>query len=248
MLTAFRSRQPDQSSKKAPRVTLVLKCKPLVVMFVLVGILLSFGDARDYLISSISDAFALEEQSQTPASANGVDVESAFGPQGSAMGLAAGVSSTKLTPPYDGIPAGVRLKIPSLMIDAPIVAVGLNASGEVEPPDAPDTVAWYNLSPIPGTPGNSILAGHIDWMKSTAVFWELHNIKPGDVVHVSSPGQAEVSYVVEWVELYPFDQAPLDKVFASLYEPALTIITCGGKFDQATHNYSHRLIVRALGH
>jgi len=219
----------------------------LVVVLVLIGMLLVNDDARDRLTMNIQGlANAGGESGQLSVGADSVS-PSGLGQEISASEPASVGSTTSRTPPYDGLPADVRLKIPSLKIDAPIVAVGLTADGEVEAPSTPDMVAWYNLSPIPGTPGNSILSGHIDWKNSTAVFWELHSIKNGDVINVSSPGRAESSYVVEWVERYPFDQAPLDRIFASLYEPALTIITCEGDFDQATHNYSERLVVRARG-
>lgn len=167
------------------------------------------------------------EVSVTPASARPIGLASAVGP------------------PYEGLPANARLRIPNLKIDAPIVPVGLTAEGEVEPPPGPEYVGWYNLSPIPGSPGNSILAGHVDWKNQTAVFWDLRRIKPGDTIYVGSSDRADVLYTVEWIERYKPEEAPIDRIFASLYEPTLTIITCEGVFDQTTRNYSLRLVVRA---
>lgn len=150
-------------------------------------------------------------------------------------------------PPYKGLPGSVRLKIPRFNIDAPIVPVGLSAEGEVESPPGPELVGWYNLSPPPGAPGNSILAGHVDWKNRTAVFWELRHIEPGDAIFIASPDRADIRFTVEWVRRYTPEEAPIDTIFASLYEPTLTIITCEGVFDPATRNYSLRLVVRARG-
>jgi LPXTG-site transpeptidase (sortase) family protein len=147
--------------------------------------------------------------------------------------------------PYKFVPGVLTLKIPRLAIDAPIIAINLNDKGEVEPPNGPDIVGWYSLSPPPGAPGNSVLAGHVDWKTQTAVFWELRNIKAGDTILVSNAEKGDTRYTVEWVKTYKFDEAPIDTIFASLYEPALTIITCSGEFDTTTHNYNQRLVVRA---
>lgn len=148
-------------------------------------------------------------------------------------------------PPYEGLPSDARIEIPSLNIDAPVVPVGLTAEGEVQPPPSPDSVGWYNLSPVPGAPGNSVLAGHVDWKDRAAVFWDLRKLKPGDMIYISSSDRVDAPFVVEWVERYKPQEAPIDRIFASLYEPALTVITCEGVFDPIARDYSLRLVVRA---
>jgi sortase (surface protein transpeptidase) len=147
--------------------------------------------------------------------------------------------------PYKFVPGVITLKIPQIGVDAPIISININAVGEIEPPNGPDIIGWYSLSPPPGAPGNCVLAGHVDWKTQTAVLWDLRKLKAGDTIIISNSEKGDTRYVVEWAKTYKFDEAPIDTIFASLYEPALTIITCAGEFDSATHNYSQRLVVRA---
>ncbi len=143
------------------------------------------------------------------------------------------------------MPEGWRLRIPALNIDAPLVPVGLSPEGEVGSPPGPHLVGWYNLSPPPGSPGNSILAGHVDWQNQTAVFWDLRKIMPGEIIQIYYPDRPPVNFKVQWVRRYTPEEAPIDEIFESLYQPTLTLITCEGIFDPVTRNYSLRLVVRA---
>src|SRR5262245_37391108 len=66
----------------------------------------------------------------------------------------------------------VRMVMPRLAVDAPVVTLGVKVDGSMDSPDGPDPVAWYDFSPTPGNPGNAVFAGHRDWHTGvTGVFW-----------------------------------------------------------------------------
>lgn len=140
-----------------------------------------------------------------------------------------------------------RLKIPVIGVDAPIAAVGLDKDGAIAEPNSPDLVVWYDQSALPGWQGNSVLSGHLDWKTSTAVFWRLRELKPGDNIYVHTSSNNRYRFIVQWAESYRSDNVPMAKVFADLQEPSLTIITCGGVFNRNSRDYSERLVVRAVG-
>jgi hypothetical protein len=50
---------------------------------------------------------------------------------------------------------------------------------------------------------------------------------------------------VSSVQLVAADGAAMDEIFGGSNDYELTLITCGGVFDQARHEYPDRVIVRA---
>jgi sortase (surface protein transpeptidase) len=48
-----------------------------------------------------------------------------------------------------------------------------------------------------------------------------------------------------WTRLYEAESAPLDEIFPTTPDEQLTLITCGGQFDQSIHMYLSRWVVRA---
>lgn len=57
--------------------------------------------------------------------------------------------------------APVRLVVPALRIDAPVVPVGLSTGAVLDPPSDPEQVGWWSGSARPGSPqGQTVIAGH----------------------------------------------------------------------------------------
>jgi HD-GYP domain-containing protein (c-di-GMP phosphodiesterase class II) len=69
---------------------------------------------------------------------------------------------------------------------------------------------------------------------------------PGDAIELTDGDGNVLSYRVVWTRLYQADTAPLDEIFAPTADEALTLITCGGAFDQAARMYVSRWVVRAV--
>ncbi|TME10793.1 MAG: class F sortase [Chloroflexi bacterium] len=62
------------------------------------------------------------------------------------------------TRPTDLTP--VRLVIPSISLDAKIEARGLDSKRNLDTASDFHDVAWYELGPAPGQPGNALINGH----------------------------------------------------------------------------------------
>jgi sortase A len=140
----------------------------------------------------------------------------------------------------------VHIAIPVIGMEAPVLPVGLEEDGAMAAPTDPDTVGWYEFGPGIGSPGNAILAGHVDWGGSLRVFGNLRWLLPGDEILVSDAGGNWLTYRVAWSRMVDAEGAPIDEIFAQGSAEELTLITCGGTFDQASRQYLGRLIVRAV--
>lgn len=141
----------------------------------------------------------------------------------------------------------IRLVIPSIGVDADVVELGITADGAMDSPDGPDPVAWYNFSPTPGNPGNAVLAGHRDWHTGvTGVFWRLGELQPGDAISVGLANGTAVDYVVKESVLIPPDGMAIEDIVGPTPDEELTIITCEGSFDSASHDYDRRRVVWAV--
>lgn len=136
-----------------------------------------------------------------------------------------------------------RLQIPKLHIDAPVWQVGLDADGAMESPYSSTAVGWFSPGFVPGMAGNAVIAGHVDWVDHAAVFYFIKNLGPGDQLSVTLDDGSVLTFAVDGVEVYEDGETPLERVFGAADAPHLNLITCGGVFNQATHNYDHRTVV-----
>lgn len=143
--------------------------------------------------------------------------------------------------------APIRLVIPRIGVAADVVPVGLDEDGAMSAPQNPDEVAWYALGPGMGLMGNVVLAAHVDWAGRQRVFGSLSRLGPGDEVIVWDEIGQQYVFQVEWSRWVDAGGAPVEDIFAQETRPELTMITCGGAFDQGSRQYVDRLIVRAKG-
>jgi LPXTG-site transpeptidase (sortase) family protein len=146
-----------------------------------------------------------------------------------------------------GVPP-VKLMIPGLGIEAVVEAVGEDPDGAMSVPTDPDDVAWYQLGPGMGVPGNVVLAGHVNWDGRVRTFGHLHELQPGDAVQVIDAQGRGFEYLVESSRWVRAEGAPLEEIFAQEGKPMLTLITCGGEYVASRREYLDRLIVHAKGH
>jgi LPXTG-site transpeptidase (sortase) family protein len=158
-------------------------------------------------------------------------------------------TSASITPTATPTPAPistpVTLTIPKLKIKAPIELVGLDPQGRMDVPKNPDNVAWYKFGVTPGSVGNAVIAGHLDWTAGPAVFQHLASLKKDDKFTVTDSANTTHAFRVIKTATYPFDQFPNDTVFGPSTSANLNLITCAGSYDKKTKNYSHRVVVYA---
>ena len=142
----------------------------------------------------------------------------------------------------------LRVKVPSVGIDAPLIRLGLDADGAVAvPPMAvPSEAGWFTGNPTPGERGAAIIVGHVDTQYGRAVFYPLGNVQPGALVIVDRADRRHARFRVTSVEVVDKDRFPAQRVYGTDGAgdtPQLRLITCGGAFD-GTH-YADNLVVYA---
>jgi sortase (surface protein transpeptidase) len=143
------------------------------------------------------------------------------------------------------LPAPVRVAIPRLGVQAPISNQKVRPTGEMEVPTEGESVGWYEASAHAGYAGNFVAAAHVDWGGRPAVFWRLHELRPGDEIVVHDAAGGVHTYVVEWNWTARVDNVPVGSVVGPTHDSLITLITCAGNFNPVTRDYSHRQIVRA---
>jgi LPXTG-site transpeptidase (sortase) family protein len=140
----------------------------------------------------------------------------------------------------------VRLKIPSINVDAALDYVGLTPQGDLGVPTGPTNAAWYDRSPRPGEVGNAVIDGHFGWVNNIpAVFDDLHKLQAGDSIYIVDDRGATIAFVVRDIQMYD-QNASESAVFVSNDSKAhLNLITCEGTWNEAQKSYSNRLVVFA---
>jgi LPXTG-site transpeptidase (sortase) family protein len=140
----------------------------------------------------------------------------------------------------------IRLQVPALGIDAKVESVGKKSDGSMGTPSTWQNVAWYDLGPKPGEPGNAVIDGHVDNALTTAgVFQHLSQIGLGDVVEVSDAEGHQLRYSVSAINEYAVNGAPTGSIFATSGPSQLVLITCDGNWDASLHEFDKRLVVVA---
>ena len=143
--------------------------------------------------------------------------------------------------PVPGLPQ--RIMIPRIAVTADIEQVGLTPDNAMDVPKGYDTVGWYNLGARPGQLGSAVMTGHVDSTTGPAIFWRLREVRPGDEVIVVGEDGVERRFIVRETASYPYDDAPIERIFAATEQVSLNLITCTGTFDRRSQNYDQRLVV-----
>jgi sortase (surface protein transpeptidase) len=142
--------------------------------------------------------------------------------------------------------APIRLRIPSVSIDAPFTApLGLETNGEVAVPDSDTEVGWYKHSPTPGEVGPAVILGHVDSKTGPAVFFYLGQLDEGDDVFVDRTDGTTAHFKVESLERPKQSEFPTEKVYGNINYAGLRLITCSGIYLKGTQRYTNNLVVYA---
>jgi hypothetical protein len=137
----------------------------------------------------------------------------------------------------------VRVRVPSVGIDAPVRPVGASSGGIEVPPV--DRAGWFRAGPRPGEPGRTVVIGHRDSVAGPAVFAQLPVVEAGAVVSVAdSRGQSHSYKVIRSLEASK-DAFPAELVYGRTRRSTIALITCGGPFDQASGHYRDNIIILA---
>ncbi|MCX5047061.1 MULTISPECIES: class F sortase [unclassified Streptomyces] len=138
------------------------------------------------------------------------------------------------------------LRVPSLGIDAPIVAVRVGPDRQLGTPplDRPKLVGWYQDGPTPGEMGTAIAVGHRDTRTGAAVFAALAQVHPGGRIEARRADGRTAVYTVDRVRVFDKARFPDKEVYGPSRRPELRVLTCGGLFSRRT-GYSSNVVVFA---
>ncbi len=142
-------------------------------------------------------------------------------------------------------PRPVRLRIAAIGVDAPLIALGLDANRALEVPERFDVAGWWSGGYRPGEPGPAVIAGHVDSKTGPAIFYRLGKLRRGDAVTVERRDGSTVRFMVRAVGHYAKSAFPSKQVYGPTPRPTLRLITCSGDFDRSTGHYVDNTVIYA---
>ena len=227
--------------------------KRLTGMARLIGFLITLALILSLLLPLVASAQEIEEEAQTTEAL--AEVPSTGG---SRMGPIVQAASRIAAPEPEPEPepevvegvAPIALQVDKFAIDAPI-EIGAVVDGVMLDPSGPWVVAWYDQLGKVRERNNVVMAGHVDYYTvGPAVFWNVRDLVPGDIIRVIDENGEAIEYAVEWTELFDVateltPEVIQTNIVGDTGQESLTLITCGGPFDPATGQYLERFVVRA---
>lgn len=140
----------------------------------------------------------------------------------------------------------VRLAIPSLVIEAPVIGLKLDRQGRLNTPpmSKPHEVGWYRGGTAPGARGTAVIVGHRDTRTGPAIFLNLNALHSGDLVNITRADHRTAVFSVDSVKTYKKKDFPDSKVYGNTGRPELRLLTCGGTFSK-TSGYGANVVAFA---
>ncbi|MGI8484229.1 MAG: class F sortase, partial [Thermomicrobiales bacterium] len=144
----------------------------------------------------------------------------------------------------------IAISIPDANVDAEVEKNKI-VDGQMLNPSGPWVASWYQETAKAGDTAdyrNVVMSGHVDyWGVGPSIFQSIGQLKTGAQIDVTGENGDVFTYAVTKVEDVPAQPSAeqLNAIVGRSKTPVLTIITCGGDFDQAKGEYLSRTIVRA---
>jgi len=139
----------------------------------------------------------------------------------------------------------VRLTVPAIGVETPLVRLGLEPDRTMQVPEDFGRAGWFAEGPAPGQPGPAVIAGHVDSRTGPAVFYRLRDLRPGDHIDVTRADRTRLRFVVDTTHSFPKTRFPTDAVFGPTPAAELRLVTCTGTFDRTRGSYRDNLVVFA---
>ena len=124
----------------------------------------------------------------------------------------------------DTMPEPLRVRIPALGVDAPVVTLASESSAALPDLLAGADVAWLQGTATPGSVGIAVLAGHTG---RSGVFGHLDALPDGGEVYVTDATGHEQRFAVQHRAVYAKGTIP-DEVWGPVRAPTLALVTCTG--------------------
>ena len=138
--------------------------------------------------------------------------------------------------------------IPSINVSSRVKQVGINKDGELDVPNNVFDTAWYKSSALPGSPGGATLIdGHVSGPTQKGAFYNLKNVKQGDIITIEKGDLSKVNYKVKKVEIVETSKVDMANILIPVTPGShgLNLISCTGKYDEQKKDFEQRVLVFA---
>lgn len=139
----------------------------------------------------------------------------------------------------------LRIRIPAIGVNAPVIALNKKEDGTIEVPEDTAVTGWWQGGYEPGERGPAVVLGHVDSREGAAVFYRLKDLKAGDQIHIDREDGTTVTYAVNYSASHSKENFPTELVYGQTSNPTLRLVTCGGDFDRSERSYEENFIVFA---
>lgn len=234
----------------SPRVRAILLAAAAFLAAAAGVVTLTWPDGNAAEVTAPGDRATRDDSSTTSTSTTSTTSTSAGSTSGApeSEGSTPPATSPSTTPPSSGAGPSdrpVRVKVPDLGIDAPVILLGLDQDQALEVPGNATDTGWWTGGSVPGTVGPAVLAGHVNYKGQAGVFQEIGRMEPGDRVEVTLDDGTATAFVVDRVEQHAKDAFPTDAVYGPTPGSELRLVTCGGDFDESSGHYDDNIVVYA---
>jgi LPXTG-site transpeptidase (sortase) family protein len=143
--------------------------------------------------------------------------------------------------------APIRVRIPAIGVDAPILATGVASDGQAEVPEDVMTVGWYRFGQRPADDqGATVLIAHRDGrVEGPGIFYRLDSLRVGALIKVTDQDGTVHEYTVTSREAIDKGLLPVEELFTRSGDPMLVLISCGGSFIAGQGGYQSNVVVTA---
>jgi sortase (surface protein transpeptidase) len=155
-----------------------------------------------------------------------------------------GAPSSLITDALASRVAPLRIRIPAIGVNAPLMRLGLTRSHALAVPPNASTAGWYTGGPMPGRIGPAVIAAHVHWNGQPGAFARLAQLKTGDLIRVTRSHATDAVFTVTRVAVFRKSAFPTKLVYGSIPYAGLRLITCDG-FRPSSHTYLDNLVVFA---
>jgi sortase (surface protein transpeptidase) len=143
------------------------------------------------------------------------------------------------------LPDPVRIVIPAIGVNAPIIPLGLNRDQTMQVPRNRRDAGWFRPGPEPGEAGPAVIVGHLATVSGPGVFARLSGLRRGALIQVRLRGGATVIFVAKSMIRVAKTSFPTRRVYGRTARPTLRLVTCAGRFNPLTGHHTDNYIVFA---
>ncbi len=137
------------------------------------------------------------------------------------------------------------LYIDKLNVAARVLPMGVNNDGSIQAPRNIYDAGWYNGSVKPGDIGAMFIDAHASGPTREGLFAYLDKLTEGDQIQVEKGDGTRLTYKVVHTEVQPVEGLDMKKMLLPYGNSlrALNLMTCTGKWVNATNSYDKRVLV-----